>query len=284
MADAIDNTWPQDNANGCGVENAIALVNYDDVNNGQNLTFNSLSSQDSLEAANQTSGQSQWGHATPTNHWGGITNIAPDYGTDPRSIAYMTWNYSLNNRFFHDYIYRWQFYYNPRSPAPPFALQVQEATTGVARALEEWGEPVSVTINGGLHSVVVGGIWSGNDPATNYPADIQGLVYRDPEGGASIDRVELNYSYWLSGYKTVFGVYSLWSLYYGDVSTPGDGQNFKDPEPTVGPYIPDSFYQAHPEHWYDGFTWIQRDDNYSNGQYSPDWSYTSPGNQQMFNS
>lgn len=276
--------WPQDNANGCGVENAIALVNYDDLNSGdQNFPLNNSGSQDQLESANQTSGQSQWGHAVPTNHWGGITNIAPDYGTDPRSIAYMMWQNSLNNRFFHDYIYRWQFAHNPRNPQPAFSTQVQEATTGVARALEAWTEPVSVTVNGGLHSVVVSGLWSSNDPATNYPAAIQGLVYRDPEGDSVTSRVEIDYSTWLNGnFASPFGLYSLWSLYYGDRYTVNDRLNGFDPEPSVGSYVPN--VNSYKEHWEGGFTWIQRDFNFHNGQYLPDWSYSSPIDQQMLTS
>jgi hypothetical protein len=271
MSPAIQHVWPQTTSNACGVENAIGLVNYDDLVSGHGAAFTSLSAQGAVEAANQKSGQSQWGHATPTNQWGGITNIAPDLGTDPRSIAFMTWNYSVSNRFFHDYIYNWTMDTNGSQLS--FTQQVANATTKVGVALEAWSEPVSVTINGGLHSVLVTGLWSGNDPATHYPAQIQGLVYRDPEGNYSSSRQEIDYSVWLNGhYYNQFGTYSLWSLYYGDRYKPGDQLNTGDPEPTVGPYKPGVKYRWH---WFHGFTWIRRDTNSINGQWSPDWAYNA---------
>jgi hypothetical protein len=158
-----------------------------------------------------------------------------------------------------------------------YSTQVQQATTNVARALETWHEPVNVTINGGLHSVLVSGIYAYNDPATNYPANISSVVYRDPEGSSSTSRVQVDFTTWKSGnFASPFGVYSLWSLYYGDQSTVGDGLNTSDPEPSVGPYVPNG---SNPYHWYHGFTWVQRDTNSANGIWSPDWSFTSTGQQ-----
>lgn len=280
---SIDNgIWPQNTENACGVENAIALVNYDDLNNGQSVTFPDSSSQTNVEHANQTSGASQWGHATPTNQWAGITNIAPDLGTDPRSIAYMTWNYSLNNRFFHDYIYRSLFDGTIALATFQQSDIALRATTLMARALEQYTEPVSATINGGAHSVVVSGVWSSNDPQANFWGGIQGIVYRDPEGDAfNTSRQEINYSTWAQGgYWSFNTTYSLWSLDYGDKNSLHDYANTFDPEPTVGPYTPGPNGSYH---WYNGLTWIQRDNNYTNGQWSPDWSYDSVNGQKMTN-
>ncbi|MEO7003123.1 MAG: hypothetical protein ABI068_15005 [Ktedonobacterales bacterium] len=237
---SIDNgIWPQTSQNACGVENAIALVNYDDLNNGQSVTFPNSSSQGNVEKANQTSGSSQWGHA-PSNSWAGITNIAHDTGTDPRSIAYMAWNYSLPNRFFHDYIYnRWQEGLNVGKTFNQSDV-VTRATTIMARALEQYTEPVSATINGGLHSVIVSGVWSANDPQASYWGAIQGLVYRDPEGDAfNTSRQEIEFSTWVNGgYWSFNTTYSLWSLGYGDLNSLYDYKNTNDPEPMVGPYTP----------------------------------------------
>lgn len=274
MVNAIQHIWPQNSGAYCGIETAEAAVNYDDEVHNVGMYFTSTKNQVTVANANQTSGASQWGHATPTNVYAGITNIAPDFGTDPRSIAYMTWNYSPTNTFFHDYIYRWQF---ANSTQPTFSVQVQQATTNVGRALEMWNEPVNVTINGGLHSVLVSGLYSTSDPATSYPAQITSVVYRDPEASASTSRFEVDFATWSGGnYATPYGIYSLWSLYYGDKTTLGDGKNTSDPEPTVGPYTPTT---SNPEHWYGGFTWIQRDNNYANGAYNPDYAYTSTGTQ-----
>lgn len=280
--------WAQaPGSNACGVESAIAVANYDSLNKGQPQPFTNSSAQYTVENNNktQTSGESQWGY--DYNSWAGYTNIAADFGTDPRSVAYMQWNYTINNTFYHDYLYRAElegggpFYQDWL--ASHFSAQQIDATTKLAVALEAYSELVSVPINGGLHIVVVSGLWSGNDPATNFPAQIQGLVYRDPEGDLDpnqLARQEINYSYWANGYySNQFCVYSLWSLYYGDRYSVGDHLNSSDPEPNVGPYTPSQY--GDPYHWYQGWNWIRLDNNYSNGQWSPDWAYNSISGAQM---
>ena len=272
MNASIASVWPQYSGSYCGVATAIAAVNYDDLVHGVAMRFTSRSAQTTLAAANQTKGASRWGYATPVNRYAGITNIAPDYGTDPRSIAYMTYDYTPLNTFFHNYIYRWQF---SNSAQPSFSTQALQATTNVARALKAWHEPVNVTINGGAHSVLVSGIYSYNDPSAYYPAQIASVVFRDPMFSPSVSRFQVDISTWISGgLSTPAGVYSLWSLYYGDRYARGDGRNTYDPEPTVGIYKPTS---VHPIHWYRGFAWIQRDGNYANGTYSPDFAFSSRG-------
>jgi hypothetical protein len=274
MVNAIQNIWPQGTGNYCGIETAEAATNYADEDEGVAMYFTSTNDQYAVANTNQSSGASQWGYATPTNAYAGETNIAPDFGTDPRSSAYMAWNYTPNNTFYHDYIYRWQF---ANGTQPSFSTQVQQATTNLGRALETWHEPVQVAINGGLHIVLVSGLFSYNDPATNYPANISSVVYRDPMAAPSVTRFEVDFATWESGnYSTPFGVYSLWSLYYGDKYAVGDGLNTYDPEPSVGIYVPNSNY---PVHWYQGFTWIQRDTHYANGSYNPDFAFTSTDQQ-----
>lgn len=269
---AINAIWPQYSGPYCGIATAEAAVNYDDEVHGVAMYFRSRTTQNTVAAANQRAGASRWGYATPVNRYAGITNIAPDYGTDPRSIAYMTYTYTPNNTYFHNYIYRWQF---SNATQPSFYTQVQQATTSFARALTTWHEPVNVTINGGLHSVLVTGVYAYNNPATYYPAQIASVVYRDPGAWPSVSRFQVDFSTWAGGsFSTPFGVYSLWSLYYGDRYARGDGRNTSDPEPTVGIYRP---YSGRPIHWFRGFAWIQRDSHYANGTYSPDFAYTSTG-------
>jgi hypothetical protein len=246
--------WPQNSKNACGIADAVAMVNYDYIQYGHPLRFPNSGGQTTLEHNNQLAGASQWGYATPTNAWGGITNIAPDFGTDPRSVAYDVRHYASQNRYYHDVIYRWQF---AHSTAPSYWTQAKEATTLMARSLQTYHAPVIAFINGGLHSVVVTGIWSNNNPATHFPAGIQGLTYRDPQGNVTTSRQEITLYTWIAGhYASPFGVYSLWHLYYGDRYAAGDMKNHSDPEPTVGPYTPSSVY---PHHWYLAFTWISRD-------------------------
>lgn len=265
MSKAISGSiWPQATSNACAIADVVAAVNYDFLRYGHGFRFTNWSGQLTVERNNQTAGASEWGHATPTNAWGGITNIAPDFGNDPRSVAYDINHYDLHGSYIHDYIYRWQFTHTTK---PSFTLQAEEATTLVVRDLVKWKSPIVVFINGGLHAVLVTGAWSTNNPDTNLPANIQGLIYRDPEGAEASSRQEIPLGTWIrGGYANPFGVYSLWSLYYGDRYTAGDMRNSYDPEPTVGVYKPTS---AYPHHWYLGFTWVEHDgDAYDNA----DWA------------
>ena len=272
MNNAVAGIWPQLNGPYCGIASAMAIANYGDQDAGQALRFTSQSQQNSVVSDNQSSAAaSQWGYSIRSqNTVAGEVNISADFGIDPRGLAYMSFNYTPINFYYHDYIYRWQF---SNGAQPSYYTQVQQATTSFARALETWHEPVSVTINGGLHSVLVTGVYSYSDPATSYPAQIVSVVYRDPQAWPSVSRFEVSFSTWANGnFATPFGVYSLWSLYYGDRYSRGDGRNTSDPEPSVGPYRP---YSGRPVHWYRGFTWIQRDNHYVNGAYSPDFAYSS---------
>ena len=274
MTEAIGgNIWPQATSNACAVTDAIGVVNYDYLRWGFPPRFINNDSQSIIEKENQVLGSSQWGRATPINPWGGVTNIAADFGNDPRSVAYMTSFYGVKGTNWHNYIYRWQFAHSSR---PSFWQQAREATTLVARNLENFREPVVVFINGGLHSVLVTGVWSTSNPNTSFPANIQGVVYHDPEGNATSSRQEVPIDTWMTGnYANPFGVYSLWSLYYGDRSTRGDKLNVFDPEPKVGIYTPTS---ANPQHWYLGFTWVARDNN---SGYNADWAFNAVSGQVM---
>src|SRR5262249_53775735 len=135
MAAAVQNIWPQHSGPYCGVETALAAVNFDDAVQGRPMRFTSTGAQLTVAGANQSTGKSHWGYAKPTTPAGGITNIAPDFGTDPRSIAYMTVHYAPSGTYFHDYIYRWQF---ANRVQPNFTTQVLQATTKLIVALETW--------------------------------------------------------------------------------------------------------------------------------------------------
>jgi hypothetical protein len=268
---AIQHIWPQGATANCGVDTAEAVVNYADELAGVPMRFTDTQDMLEVDQANQsTATASQWGHATPVNQVGGYTNIAADAGTDPRSIAYMTWYYRPTTQYYHDYVYRWTSFH---STQPLYSTQAREATTSLAESLERWSLPVNVTINGGMHSVLVTGVWSSNDPQRYYPAGIQGLVFRDPEYAAASSRFEVDFSSWAwTGLYMGNYHYSLWGIYYGDLNARGDHLNTKDPEPLVGPYTPQPS-KNEPYHWFDGFTWIQRDT--FSGAASPDWAFTA---------
>jgi hypothetical protein len=239
----------------------MAMTNYVDEDQNFPLRFTSQSQQNNVVSDNSLYlAESQWGYLIlPGNNVAGKTNISLDFGTDPRSIAYMAWNYTPANNFFHNEIYRWQFVHITQ---PSYAQQVLEATTNMGAGIEEFGEPVSVAINAGEHSVLVTGVYSTDNVLLNFPAGITGVTYRDPQDG-SHQTVDLNE--WTNGVP--YG-YSLWSQYYG---------NPNDPEPGIGPYAPG----ARQVHWYQGFNWISRDNYYANGQYSPDWAFDSYNGAQL---
>lgn len=274
MSQAIGgNIWPQKLSNACAISDVIGLINYDYLKAGKSLRFPNSAYQTTVESYNQTSGSSEWGYATPTNQVGGVTNIARDFGNDPRSAANDVQHYHIGSSAVHDYVYRWQF---ADRFQPSYSQQVLEATTLLVRGLENTQEPAIVFINGGLHSVLVTGAWSSNNPNAHFPANIQGLVYRDSEGNSSTSRQEIPISTWIGGhFSNQFGVYSLWSLYYGDRTKIGDMRNTLDPEPVVGPYKPSTKY---PHHWYLGFTWIQHD---SITAYNADWAINAYTNRVM---
>lgn len=258
---ATQNVWPQGSGPYCGIETAIAITNYVDQVDGVAMDFTSSSSQYTVASNNNSSSaESQWGYALEGgNTVAGESNISLDFGTDPRSIAFMAWNYTPANTFFHDYIYRWQM---AHSSAPPYSQQVMEATTIFAENLEEWSEPISVAINEGEHSVLVTGVYSTNNPLNYFPANITGVTYRDPMDSS---HWTVDISTWTYG---ISGGYDLWKNFYGY-------NNSQDPEPSVGPYTPGPGQ----EHWFNGFNWIETDENYTNGQWSPDWSYDIYGGQ-----
>lgn len=253
---ATQYTWPQGSGPYCGIETAIAITNYADQDAGISMKFTSSSSQNSVASDNTSSfAESQWGYVLASgNPVGGKSNISLDYGTDPRSIAYMSWNYTPGGYYFHNYIYRWQFVHGSQ---PSHSQQVLEATSVVGAQLETYHQPLSVAINAGAHSILVTGVYSTNEPLYYFPANITGLTYRDPQNS---NHVTVDIGTWTNG---IAGGYSLWSPYYG---------NPQDPEPSIGTYKPG----ANQVHWYSGFNWISRDGH--SDYWSPDWAYTAyPG-------
>lgn len=270
IAKALQKIWPQANGPYCAIATAEGVINYDDEKWGIGLRFTSVTNQTAIGKDNQHSGASEWGYATPLNEAAGITNIAPDQGVDPRSAAYIQTHWTnVGHLIFHNYIYRWQFAHQYE---PGFRGQATEATTSLAQNLEAFREPLSVIVNGGMHSLLVAGIWSANDPATHYPAGIQGLVYHDPMFSQADSRYEVDIDTWTTNGLNDAGNYTLWSRYYG--VTAGGSVNTADPEPTIGPYTPT---KSAPDHWYQGFSWITRDQILDDARYGPDWAFTMFG-------
>src|SRR6185437_2676932 len=140
------NIWPQVLSNACAVADVVGMVNYDYLKAAKSLRFPNGAYQATVESYNQSFGASQWGYAKPTNAVGGITNIAPDFGNDPRSAANDVQHDHIGSSAVHEYIYRCQFAHRIQ---PASAKKVQEATTLVVRGLENTQEPAIVFITGG---------------------------------------------------------------------------------------------------------------------------------------
>ncbi len=268
---AEQNLWPEEYGPYCAIATAMVVDNYLDLLTHHPLSFTRQAQQLSIGTANQTQGASQWGNATPLDVAGGIINIAPDKGIDPRGAAYIQHRYAPNPYSFHNYIYRWEFHHTTE---PSYHQQAMEATTALFRGWLAHSDPMSVIVNGGEHSIIVSGGWSSDDISKVFPANIQGIVVRDPQFATAISRFEVSQDQWTNhGANFGVGYYTLWSRYYG--AQVNQSVNRDDPEPTVGIYVPTT---ANPHHWYHGFSWVRRDDTTGTAA-SPDWAYTDDGTQ-----
>lgn len=150
----------------------------------------------------------------------------------------------------------------------------------MARALEAYNEPVVAFINHGSHAVLVTGIYSGSDAAYNFPAEVSGVSIRDPEGTPSYtdtsdtSHFTVSIADWTTngGYNGLGWYYPLWSQYYDNTGSPA-----QDPYPMVGIYK--GALEGGSNHWFGGFTWVARDNNYGTtrqgylGQWDPDWAF-----------
>lgn len=272
--------WPQRNGNWCGVANVEALANYTfqaATGNANYFPFGNPAhtpaggrNQASIASdLNASFAVSQWG--VPS--WNGIgpgfqADIARDGGTDPRSIAWATLYESAAGDYLH--------LHRPGYLAPRWATRAYsfhdviyhggetQALTGLARMLETFHMPVSITMAHGLHSDVVSGLYSTNDPNSSGTAAVTAVNVWDPGVGSSG-----------GGYQSAREV--TWDAYSfnNDPSMWGStyqSNNGYDPDPAVGPYTPNGQY---PTHWINNYTLIGPDRNTG---VSPDWALDEYGN------
>jgi hypothetical protein len=109
---------------------------------------------------------------------------------------------------------------------------------GMARTLERFRQPVNVTTDHGLHSIVVTGVFATTDPISQYPANVNAVVAWDPGvgspwGGDQSAR-EVTWANYTFNNNTV-----TWGSAYNS-----NGND--DPDPSVGIYTPNGSY---PTHW-----------------------------------
>lgn len=239
--------WPQKNANWCGVANIEVVANYTFqlAGGSQNIPFQAGGQQRIWNDLNSNAAISRWGYAPAGSKGSGIkANIASDGGTDPRSIAWGIIYESAAGA-------QWRWMGPPRPgaqppPPPTFSFHnviyhnsVNYAVEGIARTLERFGQPLSVTMAHGLHSDVVSGVYAQYDPLTHYPnSNVNAVNAWDPAVGTPS-----------GGYQSAREV--TWEDYSFNNNTNMWGSTYNanngyDPDPAVGIYVPNAQY---PTHW-----------------------------------
>ena len=216
--------WPQQVFNWCGVATVAAIANYRGASVSQSATANYL---------NSAAAVSPWG--TPSYIYPGPAfkaNIARDSGTDPRSLA--AGLAGMGGGRYH-------------ALADPWGSW--DATIRLAADLAYSGQPISVIVDHGLHSVVVSKIYANDDPVRN-PGSIYALEVWDPGYGSAFDagiqngqRVVVSINAWL-----------WWSVYWG---SPYEQNGNWDPDPAVGPYTYDPSQGNYHHLWIGKWVYIQ---------------------------
>ena len=265
--------WPQANSNWCGVANIEMIANYTYqvvANDESVFPFGTGAQARIANDLNSAAGVSIWGTAPATSIGPGFAaDIAADGGTDPRSIA---WGIAYESAY-SSYWRSWsQRPANSGSPlgAPAYTYHdviyhgsVSSAVAELARTLASYHLPVSVTTAHGLHSDVVSGVYSTNDPVSNYPGNITGINVWDPGVGSQ-------WGGYQSAREVTWDTYTfetnadLWGLAY-------NANSGYDPDPAQGIYTPNSSY---PYHWITFLTAIEPDTQVS---ISPDMALDENG-------
>lgn len=248
--------WPQINGNWCGIATVALIADFLNPKNpiSQNAVAGMLSGSSSI---------SEWGTPPWNQAYGtpGVTaDIAEDFGTDPRSLAYgMTMATGRSYHMVVDTGGAW------------------DATVAIVRTIIMTGQPVSVFVDHGQHSVIVSGVdvaAPGDNPLTN-PSSITYIHVWDPGNAASNSGIQRTMSEpvplntWLSGYSDGGGEY-----FKHPYSNNPIGSIQLDPDPSVGPY---TFVPALYNHlWVGHYVWISPYGPYF-GPTSPDWAVTPGG-------
>ncbi len=241
--------WPQKNGNWCGVANIAAINDYDYLINGID---NQNKYPDQYSVANMLNGTIS-GQPSPISPWGSISgtpafkaNISKDGGTDPRSIAWGLYTVTPNNFFFHNYIY-------PGSNGVDHAVRNFASDFGPYNGLND---PISVTINGGQHSVVISGVIANEDPSYDPNGVILQKVHIwDPwfgfNGTTPYNTTGRDQWWYVSDFESAQNYPQWWGQTYNT-------SNGYDPEPsTTG----SNYYNAPPlsHHWGGNYITIEQD-------------------------
>ncbi|HEX9037471.1 MAG TPA: hypothetical protein VF808_10825 [Ktedonobacterales bacterium] len=246
-------SWPQQYSNWCGVATVAAIADY--VNPGSGVTQQGV-----LNALNDPTNASAWGYPTPGG-WGPYvpTDIARDFGTDPRSLAEgLTLATGAQYHVVVDTHGAW------------------DTTIHIVHDILTSRQPVSVVVDHGQHSVIVSGVDATSDPLTN-PGSITAIHIWDPGGGINWVGIQphmeetVPINLWLSGIISWSG-----SDYFKYPYAENTYQNKPlDPDPAVGPYAYQYKYGNHM--WVGGYVYLSPLPGGATASLNADWEITPGG-------
>ncbi len=206
--------WPQINSNYCGIATVALIADY--------LNPSAPVSQSYIQGLiNDPNSTSEWGQPSwiPGVGPGFTADIAQDFGTDPRSIAYgLT---AVMGTQYHAIV---------------DTNGATDTTYHIVRDILTYRQPISVFVDHGQHSVIVSGVDASGDPIAN-PGSITAIHVWDP-GVPNNSAIQKNMeetvplSTWLSGYTDLWGS-DYFKFPYSDNVYQGHPL---DPDPGVGPY------------------------------------------------
>ncbi len=207
--------WPQENGNWCGIATVALIADY--------LHPSSVSQDYIAGLINGPDSTSEWG-APPwiPNVGPGVTgDIARDFGTDPRSLAYgLT---AVTGTQYHAIV---------------DTSGAWGTTAHIVRDILTYRQPISVFVDHGQHSVIVSGVDATGNPLTN-PGSITAIHVWDPGNIASQSGIQAKMamtipkSLWLSGIIPNSGGSNYFKYPYSGNQY---GAYPLDPDPSVGPY------------------------------------------------
>lgn len=205
--------WPQQSKLWCGVATVAAIAQFEHVT--------TATQQSVADYLNSPAAVSEWGTPAPAANYYGpgfAADISRDFGSDPRSLAQAL--AGTLNQPYHQTVVLSNGY---------------EASAALAADVERSGQPISVFVDHGLHSVLVSAVFATGDPVSN-PGSITGFEVWDPAWNvpytgiqsAEVENVPLNT--WLTD-----------SLYWGQTYDVNWISGYAyDPNPAIGPYRFDS--------------------------------------------
>lgn len=215
---AAESGWPQQNGNWCGIATVALIADY--LNSASPVSQNYIA----YSVLDDPSSTSEWGAPSWVQYVGpGVTaDIARDFGTDPRSLAYgLT---AVTGRQYHAIV---------------DTNGAWDTTKQIVHDILTYHQPISVFVDHGQHSVIVSGVDATGNPLTD-PGSITAIHVWDPGAASSNSAIQgamheaVPLSVWLGG-NTDLGFAQYFKYPYSANQYPGYAYPF-DPDPSVGPY------------------------------------------------